>query len=172
MLTDLLLKERALILKRWSDLILETYPPDSCMFFKTSTDRFQNPVGTATTEGIEKLFDALVAGVDTRSSEIAAIVDNIVRIRAVQDFSPSAAVEFIFLLKRVVRELFAEYIAEKQFVDTLLDFESRIDNMALVTFNVYMGCRERIFEIRTMELRNHTSKVLELACRKFGIPRE
>jgi len=172
MLTDLLVREKARILKRWSDLILETYPPETSKFLKSSADRFRNPVGAAITEGTEVLFDALVRGVDHRSNEVSAALDNIVRIRAVQEFSPSVAIGFIFLLKKVVREHLVRDIQEKRLVDALLDFESKIDDMALTAFNIYTGCRERIFEIRAVEIRNRTSRILERACEKFGMPSE
>jgi hypothetical protein len=172
MLTDLLTREKSAIIKRWSDLIVETYPPDTCQFLKSSADPFQNPVGTAITQGTEILFDALVRGLDHQSNEVSTALDNIVRIRAVQEFSPSAAIGFIFLLKKVVRERLARSIQEKHFFDELLEFESRIDNLGLVAFNMYTGCRERIFEIRAMELRNRTSRLIENACRKFGMPGE
>ena len=44
-LGDLLLRNEAAILKRWFNLILETYPADTAPLMRKDKDRFTNPVG-------------------------------------------------------------------------------------------------------------------------------
>ncbi len=78
-----------------------------------------------------------------------------------QDFSPSQAVAFIFLLKRVIREELESEIPENQLFDELMIIDSRIDDMALLGFDIYMGCREKIYEIRAKEAKNRVSGLLQ-----------
>lgn len=172
MLEEILVANRATILKRWLELILETYPPDSRKFFATQRNRFANPVGANMSEGLEGLFDRLVHGVDSESDSLHDFLDKIVRIRAVQDFSPANAVGFVFFLKTAVRENLAKQIHDNKLVEELLELESRIDGLALLAFNIYMQCRETIFEMRATEIRSRVSRILERACQKYGNPSE
>jgi hypothetical protein len=151
---------------------LETYPPDSRKFFATQQNRFANPVGANMSEGLEGLFDRLVLGVDSESDSLSDYLDKIVRIRAVQDFSPANAVGFVFFLKTAVRENLAKQTQDNKLLQELLEFESRIDGLALLAFNIYMQCRETIFEMRATEIRSRVSRILERACQKYGNPSE
>lgn len=157
MLESLLLKNRAAILKRWFDLIIETYPADTAEFLKREKDRFLNPVGCSIAQEIGTIYEELIRATD--SEKLAQSLDNIVKIRAVQDFSPSQAIAFVFLLKRAIREELE--MQENGAVRQLLDFESRIDELALLAFDTYTRRRERIYEIRANEIRGRTAILLE-----------
>jgi hypothetical protein len=172
MLEDLLLAQKSAILDRWSELILETYPVDSRKFFRTQQDRFANPVGANIREGIEGLFDGLVQGIDTQSEFFSGFLDQVIRIRAVQEFSPAKAVGFVFLLKTAIRQVLDAELEEKALYKELMQFESRIDGLALLAFNVYMQCRESLFEVRVNEIRSRVSRIVERACQKYGMPSE
>ena len=85
------------------------------------------------------------------------------RIRAVQDFTPSQALSFIFPLKRIIREELCVEIAEKQLSDEMLSLESAIDNLALSAFDIYMKCREKIYDIKANEVKRSTFRLLQMA---------
>jgi hypothetical protein len=97
--------------------------------------------------------------------EILAALDEIIRIRALQDCSPSQALAFVFLLKNVIREELAEELEQQNLVAELQDLESRIDGLALLGFDVYSKRREKIYEIRANEMKGRVSLLL----RKAGI---
>lgn len=158
-LEKLLSQKKSAILERWLQLILETYPADAQRFLKKQKDRFANPVGTTISKETENLYKQLLQRVETES--LSASLDRIFRIRAVQDFSPSQAVAFIFLLKRVIREELESEIPENRLFDELMIIESRIDDMALLGFDIYMRCREKIYEIRANEAKNRVSRLLQ-----------
>ena len=80
-----------------------------------------------------------------------------------QDFSPSQAVSFLFLLKKVVREELKKELQRNQFHDELHSLESEIDTLALLAFDVYMKCREKIYELKTNETRNKMFRLLQRA---------
>ena len=138
---------------------METYPADTKRFLKKQKDQFSNPVGYTISKEIENLYKELLQGVDP--DRVSPILDGIIRIRAVQDFSPSQAIVFIFLLKRVIREELDTEIREKHLSDELLRFESKIDELALLAFDIYMKCREKIYEIRVNETINQVSRLLK-----------
>jgi len=157
----LLSEKKHEILKKWFALIVETYPQDTANFLKTQKNRFGNPVGYAISEGIDVVLKELSGGMDF--ARVSRYLDNIIRIRAIQDFTPSQAISFIFLLKKVVREELAEEIHKHQMFDELLMVESRIDQMAYVSFDLYMANREKMYKLRANELKNRTSRIMKVS---------
>jgi len=160
-LINLLSEKKSLILKRWFEEILENYPVDSSNFLKTQKNRFANPIGCTISQAIEDLFDELLH--DIYSDKCISKLDDIIRIKAVQEFTPSQAVSFIFLLKKIIREEMGHDIKKNHLSDELQSFESNIDKIALLSFDIYMKCREKIFEIRVNEVRNMTNRLLKMA---------
>ncbi len=160
-LNDLLHKKRSTILKRWFDLVLETYPAEASLFLKNKKNRFANPVGSIISEGIENIFDEILQG--TNPEGIPPFLDNIIRVRAVQDFLPSQAISFIFLLKDVIRQELLREIRHNGITEELFQLESQIDNLAKLSFDIYMKCREKIYEIKAQELNNQTYSLLKRA---------
>ncbi len=167
-LQDFLRKKKASILKRWFQLILETYPADASGFLKKEKDRFANPVGHSISSGIEALYEELLGGRDP--ANISRVLDEIIRVRAVQDFSPSRAIGFIFYLKKCIREELGDELRDDRIAGEFLKLESRIDNLALLSFDIYMKCREKMYEIRANEVKNRTFMLLERAGLVCGIP--
>ena len=161
MLEDLLLRKGSSILHRWLDAVLETYPADSQRFLRKQKDPFANPVGTTLGRELENLYGEILK--HTETEELNAALDRIIRIRAVQDFSPGQAVSFVLMLKRVVRSELQREIAEGNLAEELHRFESRIDEISLRAFDLYMKCKEEIFEIRVNESRNRVARLLERA---------
>ncbi len=158
-LESLLTQKKAAVLERWRDLIVQNYPADAYGFLKREKDRFNNPIGYTIARGTEDIYDALIEG--SASNVLSSTVDSIIKIRAVQDFSASQAVAFVFLLKTAIREQLATEIRENGLSRQLLAFESKIDELALLTFDSYMRCREKIHDIRVNEVKNGLFKLRE-----------
>lgn len=138
------------ILKSWFQATVESYPADTARFLKSQNDPFANPVGQTTHQSLAMLLDSLTTDADPAA--VSAALDPIMRIRAVQSFSPSKATAFIFSLKEILRQhLTGHRDGDNQ---TLHGLDRRIDAMALAAFDIYVACRERIFEIKATESRN------------------
>lgn len=169
MLKTILEQNKSEITKRWFDSIVETYPEDSHNFFKQDKNQFGNPVGYTISKETESLYDILLDGMNN-DEKLYLSLDNIIKIRAVQDYSPSQAISIIFLLKKVIRDFAEEQFQKEKIYDELLEFESRIDKLALCSFDVYMKCKEKIYEIRLNESRRKVAKLLERVNVKSGNP--
>jgi hypothetical protein len=167
-LEGLLIEKKSAVVGRWLEAMLTTYPTDTQRFLREQKNHFSNPVGSTFSKELASLYTAFLSGCD--SSSLAAILDPIVRIRAIQDFSPGQAIGFIFLLKDVIRNTFEKEILEFGLHSELLCLESRIDDLALLAFDVYMNCRERLYEIRSREAKNHVSGLLKKAGLVSEIP--
>ena len=162
-IATLLLQKKAAILGRWLAMIFESYPPETAIFLRKEKNRFDNPAGYRISEGLERLYGVLLQ--EMERDQILACLDEIIRIRALQNFTPSQALAFIFLLKIVIREELAEEIQKENLAAELLDLESRIDGLALLGFDVYTKRREKIFEIKADEAKRRISGLM----RKTGL---
>jgi hypothetical protein len=144
-LSTLLEQKRKGILKRWYSCIMESYPTDVSSFLISEKDRFANPVGYTILSGIETLFDEVTHG--TNHDRVINALDSIIRIRAVQDFTPSQAIAFVSLLKTAVRVELKLDDASEMF-EELLQFDTRIDDLASLASDIYVKCRDDINRIK------------------------
>ncbi|MDP3048969.1 MAG: RsbRD N-terminal domain-containing protein [Thermodesulfovibrionales bacterium] len=160
-LKDLLLKKKSSIVEKWFNSIINNYPSDSSHFLKKQKDCFLNPVGHTISQNIDGLFDEILHGVE--SEKVYPYLDDIIKINAVQDFSPSKAASFIYLLKQVVRDELESDIRKNKLSEELKSFETQLDNLTFLSFDIYMKCRERIFELRVNEIKNMTYGLLKRA---------
>ncbi|MCP4580853.1 MAG: hypothetical protein GY839_04500 [candidate division Zixibacteria bacterium] len=154
MLNSLLNEKRDAILEKWFDDILESYPLDGAKFIKIEKDRFNNPVGSTISQEIKTIYGELLK--DMNYEILHDSLEKIIKIRSVQDFTPSQALSFIFLLKKVLREELESEVADTQILRELMVFEARIDQLASLAFNVYSECREKIYDIRVNEIKKRS----------------
>lgn len=151
-LRDLIGKRKNAICERCVRLVCETYGAETASILKTERDLFTNPVGAAIRSAVEALVGVLTG--EITMPEMQTSLDPIVRVRAVQDLLPSEAVAFVFLLKQAVREELSSELRQNGYTAAELEgVDRQIDQMALVTFDLYAACRERIGEIRVKEAR-------------------
>lgn len=167
---ELLSDKKSDILSRWYDLILDTYPSETATFLKEQKDRFANPVGQTIAQGIEGIFEEIVNGPDAR--RVTSYLDAIIRVRAVQDFTPSGAISFLFLLKTVIRRELLPAIRRRGLFEELLIIESAIDDLIRMSFDVFMTCREKLYDLKANEVRNWTCRLLKRAQMVKEVPAE
>jgi len=154
-------QKKAAIIKKWFDLTAQTYAPDTAEFLKSKTDPFANPVGGSIFSSLNVLLDQLIHDMDPNI--ITTYLDPIIRIRAVQNFTPSQATSFILSLKKALRANLAKELRDIRHAEKLFEFESKIDQLCLMAFDIYMQCREKIYEIGANETRNRTFRAFERA---------
>jgi hypothetical protein len=159
-LEHFLSENKATILERWYRLIRETYPPNTARFLKREKNRFVNPVGYTISQEIGVLYDELLTGMDLE--KLTTSLENIIKIRSVQDFSPSEGVVFIHLLKRTMREELEGKFSSDRIFEEWAQLESKIDTLALLAFDIYMRCREKIFEIKVREVKGERERIFKL----------
>lgn len=135
----------------WISVTTGEYPDHASRFLRSEKDPFRNPVGEAFKRGLPLIVDQLLGAMD--SGRLTEALEPIVKIRAVQDFEPSRAIGFIFELKRVIRGQQPEGTSSASL--GLLD--ERIDRVALLAFDLYQGCREKICDIRVGEMKRRVS---------------
>ncbi len=160
-LEDILKEKKPAILQKWFDVILETYPAEYAGLLKGRKNRFTDPVGYTLYEGLDGLVDGIIKEVPFE--EVAPFLDDIIKIRAVQDFSASQAVAFIFHLKRIINEELQNMSGQRGVIDSAAwsAFESKLDNLALMSFDIYMEARAKIYENKASEVRDRAFRLLQ-----------
>ena len=148
------------IVRQWVDYTLSSYK--SSTFFKKGPDKFSNPVGGNTREALGQLFKLLARNADP--AEFVAPLDQIMRIRSIQEFTASEAVSPIHAVKHITREILAKDSERKQFIADLYDFEFSVDLAVLAAFDLYMQCREQLYKVRIKEIKTGTSILTDNKC--------
>jgi len=162
-------QHRHTIIQKWFHFVVETYAPETARLLKKESNQFANPVGHTILHGIQAVYDEFLHGIDVE--KLAPHLDRIIRIRAVQDFSPAQAISFVFFFKQIVRdELQSEHHQSRISSSETAAFDARVDELALLAFNIYAQCRERLFEVRLNEYKNRTNRLLQRAGLLAEIP--
>ncbi len=137
------------VAEEWLARTLQAYPSQSMQFLLHETDCFRNPVGQTIKDAIPRLVDELFG--DMNSDRVRQALEGIVRIRAVQNFSAREAVGFVFLLKKILQ---AELPADRTIY---FELDSRIDEMVLAAFDLYVRCRQQIYDIQVSEAKRRVA---------------
>lgn len=156
-LRDLVSKHRTAVLADWLERIFAGYPPETARFLRTNRDPFGNPVGAALRAELGTVLDGAVGAAE--DERLRSALDRIIRVRAIQDFMPSAAIGFVLDLKPILRGLVEDAGAvadgERDRIDGL------VDRVVVMAFDVYSSCREQVFEIRIRSIRDLSLKQIE-----------
>ncbi len=157
-----LMPKKKAFLREWLNLLIATYPPETARMLKKEPNQFANPVGHTYSVALGEIFDEFLG--DNNRERLSALLDKVLRIRAVQDFTPSGALAFVFSLKYLARDFLKTEIEQGQVsTDELSDFDTKVDGLALLAFDVYARCREQLHEVRVTEIKNRTNRLLQRA---------
>ena len=160
-LQKLLSDRKRNIIKKWQKEIFQLYPADSIRFLTSESDQFANPVGNSIREHTENLFCELLAEGDITPEKISPILDEMLRIRAIQDFSSSGALRYLYILKDIIAQELEEVSETVTYLySELISFYGRIDEVTLIAFDIYSKCREKLFEIKVETAKNQVSGLL------------
>jgi len=159
-LEEVLSKKKTAVLKRWFNLIAQTYSEGGAGLPKNK-DRFANPVGYVISSAIDVLYDAILHG-ELHSDRVFESLDSVIKVRAIQDFSPSQAIDFVFLLKKAIAAELKDEVREVSDFKAISRLESRVDELALRSFDIYMDCREKVCNIKVNEMKAAMDNALRL----------
>ncbi len=147
-LSDALQTKKEKIISLWVDRTLDSYLEPG--FFKKSRDKFANPVGVNIKEGLTKLYEMLLSKAEP--DQYVEPLDQVVRIRAVQEFTPGQAISPILELKWVVKQILSSDKDTRHLLVELDSFDCDVDRAALAAFDVYVNCREQLHRARIRDL--------------------
>jgi hypothetical protein len=158
-LAELLLQKRDAIARRWMGDALQAYAADSSALFGKEKDPFGNPVGHSLRQGTRGVVEAVLEG--RGAEDIRRHLQEMIKIRAVQQMPPSQAVGFVFSLKQAIRAELGDAAGSAEHAVELARLDGQIDRIALMAFDVYTQCREQVSELRINEVKRSVSWVVD-----------
>jgi hypothetical protein len=147
-------RHREEILGAWRSLVLARLSAAPAAPSPSPPDPFGNPVGSRVHATTAAVLDALAGRLPPEA--LAAAMEPLMRVQAIQGRPASEAVALVPLLRRASREV-PEGIGPAE----AATLEERLDALLLIAFDLYMRCREDIFEIRVRETRRRVSALLD-----------
>ena len=164
-----LVENRETLLQKWIQRTLKRDQGSKKFLSRASFGEFTDPLGFTVKRELEILYDALSGNMEGTH----AALDGVLRIQAVQSVDPSEAVSFINYLKEIVRaEMKISKKTEASVWLDLLEFEGRLDLLTLQAFDVYMACREQLFNIKLDEYKRNNFVGFDesLSCSSKTVP--
>jgi hypothetical protein len=158
-LRELLVEKQAALTGRWLDAVLAQYGELTASKWRRERDPFANPVGHALSTGLPTLVES-IANEGAPSAGATAALESIVRFRSVQDFTPSRAVGFVYLLRDAIRDELEQELAAGDHAAELAEVHGRIERLALLAFDAYVRFREQVFRLRQDELKRSVASLL------------
>jgi hypothetical protein len=146
-------KNKTLFIDKWFHATLDTYPAQTARILGKDSNRFDNPVGSVTHDALESVFNLIIE--DFNDQMLEKELDPVIRIRAVQSFSASEAVSFVFALKKIGENILDASI--------IREFDKLVDKIALAAFNKFMMCKEEIFLLKAVESKRRVHRAFERA---------
>ncbi len=151
MIREILIKNKSAVLEKWIKSITDTYPAETSNFLRLQKNRFSNPVGFAVSAGAEKILNEILN--EGSLERIKDALTDIIKIRAVQDFTPSQAAGIMLSLKKIIIDELDNKIKDWKSFEEFIKIESGIDNVILYAFDLYTEAREKVHQIRINEIK-------------------
>jgi hypothetical protein len=148
-LKELLAEKKGAILDRWLDRVLEAYPLHTQRFFKENKSPYSNPVGFTLRKGMEGIIDQILRPASIE--EARAILEPVMKLRAVETSVPAQGGTFILPLREIVSEVVREEKRKDLLGQEWLDLNSRISRLARLGMTLYSECREKVNQLRIRE---------------------
>ena len=167
---DLLEERKDAIVERWVDEVLSAYSSDAAALFRAQQDPFANPLGHHVREGTRGIFQAILDGMDEET--LRGHLDKIIRIRAVQDLTPSQSLSFVFSLRSIVRDVIPEAEKNQRLQAGLAALDEKVDAAALIAFDLYSGMREELAQLRINEVKRQMGWVMDKINQQEAGPEE
>jgi hypothetical protein len=158
-LREILVERRVTLCERWLDATLAQYGEITAARWRRERDPFANPVGHALTTGLPEIFTAVVGDGDPGAAAVGAL-EAILRIRSVQDLTPSRAVGFVYLLREAIRAELEPDLAGGAHAAELAAVEARLERLAFLGFDIYVRFRVQMFRLRQEELKRSVASLL------------
>lgn len=166
-INEFLKSKRTDLIDKWQKAIINTYPKNAGNFLQDNKNQFANPIGFTINQKIPVIFDELIGEMNYEILKIS--ISDIIRIRAVQDFTFGDATGFILLLKSIIKTGIEEYFNDIEFLKSYFAFETKFDELMSISFESYLEMRTIMQEIKLNEVKRRNEKMIERLSRKYQI---
>ncbi len=156
---ELLIQRQEPLVRRWQEAILAEYGDATAARWRRLRDPFANPVGHALSQGLPLLFLETTRDGELSASATSALED-ILRIRSVQQLTPSRAVGFFAHLPEALRIELAAELATGAYAAEALALQRRIERLQMAAFDIYVQFRDQVSRLRQNELKRSVASLV------------
>ena len=117
-------------------------------------------MGHSASVGLGKVVAELASGSEVNAS---SELEQFIKLRAVQKFTPSEAISFVYDLKKIVIQLCGKQVITDN-LSQWLDIGETLDHLALHVFNLYTVDRERLYAVTLQEYKSGNAMVARGGC--------
>ncbi len=159
-IVDVIKEKKTVIADRWLEEIYATYQDEAARFLRSKKDQFANPMGHAIRTGTHGICEQVFGDMDVEI--LCAHLQEIVKMRAIQDMAPSQALSFVFLLRKAMADVLDTKDKNENEVAAIMEYDHRVDQVALFAFDIFTKCRQQIYDMRINELKRSMASVVKL----------
>ena len=160
MLQQFLEQNKETIIAKWIEEIIDTYEPEMIKFLHKENNQFANPVRNTIITSANNIYAAIIDRKQIDKSFPG--LEDLIKLRAVQDFSPSHAVLFMFQLKNIINNTVEISDQFEISIKQLIEFNNYLDTLIQIAFDVYTDCRSKIYELRIKEIKAQSKRAFDL----------
>ncbi len=139
------------ILEAWFQSLINIYPAERRDFLRRKEETFTNAIGSSIYEALAKLLGEIIE--DKNLGRIEDSLRELIHLRAVEDFSPGQAISFLPTLRQIIKEELRSANLINAYQKEYDHLVNLIDELTMRAFDIYMGCREKIFNLKVKELK-------------------
>jgi hypothetical protein len=163
MLQKFLQLNRDSILEKWVDETINSYDPEMVRFLKKEKNQFSHPIRNTILTSLEKILDGILTGIGVEEYHS---LEDMIKIRAVQEFSPSEALSFLFNLKKIIRKELLDSKQNDRLISETCLFDEKFDTLYSLAFDIYSDCRTKIQDIKISEIKSRSERAFEILQKK------
>lgn len=146
LLEQSLIKKKQQVLKKWQGT---AFSSQRITTGGKPEGRFSDPVSYVVKANTEAMLEWLLED----QGDLRVPLEEICRLKAVEETRPAEALGFIFALKQIISEELAGDHEIEIGAEELWKLDKRIDEMGLLAFDIYYDCRAKIYELRINEIK-------------------
>jgi hypothetical protein len=147
------------ILDDWLKHLMLHYDYNKLDYLEKEKDPFLNPVKYIFTSALESIFAYIFDG-----EELEAVYQNIeklIKLLALNGPKASEALGPFVFFKHYINALFMSSFSLEEKMEEYNEIMNIFDNLLLKIFDMYVQCREKIYEVRINEIKRMTFPLLE-----------
>lgn len=139
------------ILSKWKSAALTSFANHDGLKGRKPQGRFSDPIDYVVEKSTGDIFECLIK--PENNVNLHDSLQEICRLIAIQENSPSEALNFIFELKQIIRDELQTEIDLDHWAMEIWNLDKYIDQIGLLAFNIYSDCRAQIYELRIDEIK-------------------
>jgi hypothetical protein len=146
------------IARAWFDVAASVYLEGMRDLVSGDKTSFCNPCGQNLSSDLDSFLSGLAS--NELPKELAAHLTVTIKIRSVQTMSPSSALSFVTELRNVLRDRHKEVFHKEVPMETLIEWLTVLDAVALAVFDLYCEQRALVAEARINDVKRRVSGIM------------